>query len=78
MLKANGEDVGQILIREGLARPFVCGNYQCPKRQPWCAPPSAYRLFKDGREIGAYREMADCWRARATLPEPVGATYVNR
>jgi micrococcal nuclease len=36
VLKANGEDVGQILIREGLARPFLCGNFYCPKRQPWC------------------------------------------
>jgi endonuclease YncB( thermonuclease family) len=36
LLKANGEDVGQILIREGLARPYVCGSYGCPKRQPWC------------------------------------------
>jgi len=36
LLKASGEDVGQILIREGLARPYVCGRYGCPKRQPWC------------------------------------------
>jgi endonuclease YncB( thermonuclease family) len=35
-LKAKGEDVGRILIREGLARPYVCSSYQCPKRQPWC------------------------------------------
>jgi endonuclease YncB( thermonuclease family) len=35
-LKANGQDVGQMLIREGLARPFVCGRYSCPGRQPWC------------------------------------------
>jgi endonuclease YncB( thermonuclease family) len=79
VLKANREDVGQLLIRERLARPFVCGKYQCPTRQPWCAQPlGAWRLFKGGREIGAYREMADCWRARAALPDPVGATCVNR
>jgi endonuclease YncB( thermonuclease family) len=36
ILKANGEDVGQILIREGLARHYVCGSYSCPKRKPWC------------------------------------------
>jgi endonuclease YncB( thermonuclease family) len=36
LLKANGEDVAQILIREGLARPYVCGSYGCPKRKPWC------------------------------------------
>jgi len=35
-LKAKGEDVGAILIREGLARPFHCGKYRCPKRQGWC------------------------------------------
>jgi endonuclease YncB( thermonuclease family) len=36
VLKANGEDVGQILIREGLARPYACGSYGCPQQQPWC------------------------------------------
>ena len=36
ILKANGEDVGQILIREGLARHYVCGSHSCPKRKPWC------------------------------------------
>jgi endonuclease YncB( thermonuclease family) len=40
LLRANGEDVGQILMREGLARPYVCGSYSCPKRKPWCQ--SAY------------------------------------
>jgi endonuclease YncB( thermonuclease family) len=29
-LKANGEDVGVILIRENLAVPFVCGQTRCP------------------------------------------------
>jgi len=24
------------LIREGLARPYACGSYSCPKRKPWC------------------------------------------
>jgi endonuclease YncB( thermonuclease family) len=36
LLKANGEDVAQILIRERLARPYVCGGFWCPKRKPWC------------------------------------------
>jgi endonuclease YncB( thermonuclease family) len=36
MLKANGEDVGEILIREGLARRYVCSTNGCPQRQPWC------------------------------------------
>jgi endonuclease YncB( thermonuclease family) len=35
-LKAQGVDVGQTLIAEGLAKPFVCGRYSCPRRQGWC------------------------------------------
>ncbi|PPQ42237.1 nuclease [Rhodopseudomonas palustris] len=29
-LRAAGEDVGEILIREGLAVPFICGRTGCP------------------------------------------------
>src|ERR1700756_5614100 len=29
LLKANGEDVARILIREGLAHPYVCGSLGC-------------------------------------------------
>ncbi len=36
-LKADGRDVGQILIAEGLAVPFQCGTTRCPKTpRPWC------------------------------------------
>ena len=36
-LKANGQDVGQILIRENLAVSFVCGQTSCPPTpKPWC------------------------------------------
>jgi len=36
-LKANGQDVGLILIRENLAVPFVCGQTRCPPTpKPWC------------------------------------------
>jgi endonuclease YncB( thermonuclease family) len=35
-LTVSGEDVGKTLIREGLARPFHCGEYRCPKRKTWC------------------------------------------
>jgi endonuclease YncB( thermonuclease family) len=36
-LKANGRDVGEILISEGLAVPFVCGATRCPPTpKPWC------------------------------------------
>lgn len=37
ILKANGTDVGEILIAEGLAVPFKCGASRCPKTpRPWC------------------------------------------
>jgi endonuclease YncB( thermonuclease family) len=36
-LKANGRDVGLILISENLAVPFVCGQTRCPPTpKPWC------------------------------------------
>jgi endonuclease YncB( thermonuclease family) len=36
-LKANGEDVGDILIAEGLAVPFRCRGTGCPPTpRPWC------------------------------------------
>ena len=37
ILRADGRDVGQILISEGLAVPFVCGASRCPRTpRPWC------------------------------------------
>ena len=36
-LRANGRDVGDILVSEGLARPYVCGRSGCPRRQSWCS-----------------------------------------
>jgi endonuclease YncB( thermonuclease family) len=35
-LKIDGRDVGTILITEGLARPFLCGPFSCPRRRSWC------------------------------------------
>jgi endonuclease YncB( thermonuclease family) len=35
-LRISGEDVGRILISEGLARSYVCNATSCPKRHPWC------------------------------------------
>ena len=36
-LKANGRDVGAILINEGLAVPFACEAARCPPTpKPWC------------------------------------------
>jgi endonuclease YncB( thermonuclease family) len=36
VLTAVGEDVGALLISEGLARSYVCGRTSCPPRRPWC------------------------------------------
>ena len=37
ILKANGRGVGEILIAENLAVPFVCGRTKCPRTpKPWC------------------------------------------
>lgn len=36
-LLVDGEDVGNILIREGLAVPFLCSGTRCPPTpRPWC------------------------------------------
>lgn len=36
-LRANGKDVGAVLISEGLAVPFRCGATSCPELpRPWC------------------------------------------
>jgi micrococcal nuclease len=36
-LRADGRDVGDILIAEGLAVPFQCGATSCPRTpRPWC------------------------------------------
>jgi endonuclease YncB( thermonuclease family) len=32
----DGRDVGEILISEGLAHPYVCAATSCPPRRPWC------------------------------------------
>jgi endonuclease YncB( thermonuclease family) len=37
VLRARGQDVGALLIAEGLARAYVCGRTSCPSREPWCA-----------------------------------------
>jgi hypothetical protein len=36
-LIAGGRDVARILINEGLAHPYPCGNWSCPPRRNWCA-----------------------------------------
>jgi endonuclease YncB( thermonuclease family) len=36
ILRVHDEDVGVTLIREGLARPYLCGPVSCPRRTSWC------------------------------------------
>jgi hypothetical protein len=36
VLTVNGRDVGQTLVLEGLARPYLCGQFSCPPRGSWC------------------------------------------
>jgi endonuclease YncB( thermonuclease family) len=36
ILQRDRENVGDILIRERLARPFHCGEFRCPRRPGWC------------------------------------------
>lgn len=37
-LFADGRDVGEVLVSEGLAVPFLCGSTSCPPTpRPWCA-----------------------------------------
>ena len=36
-LKVRGQDVGAILIAEGLAEPYACGTASCPSRGTWCS-----------------------------------------
>lgn len=36
ILRARGQDVGSILIAEGLAEKYVCGTTSCPRRRNWC------------------------------------------
>jgi endonuclease YncB( thermonuclease family) len=36
VLTIDGRDAGQILIGEGLARPYQCGQFSCPPRGAWC------------------------------------------
>ncbi len=35
-LTVDGEDVGDTLIAENLAHPYVCDRYSCPTPEPWC------------------------------------------
>ncbi|TAT96143.1 thermonuclease family protein (plasmid) [Rhizobium ruizarguesonis] len=41
VLRVDGRDVGQILIGEGLAVPFICEGNRCPRTpRPWCGQQS--------------------------------------
>jgi endonuclease YncB( thermonuclease family) len=34
VLTADGRDVGELLISEGLAHEYICSENRCPRRQP--------------------------------------------
>ena len=36
ILKVTGKDVAELLIAEGLAKPFHCRRDRCPRGEPWC------------------------------------------
>ncbi len=36
VMAVNGRNVGDVLISEGLARPYVCDGPRCPRRGSWC------------------------------------------
>jgi endonuclease YncB( thermonuclease family) len=36
-LTVHGKNVCDVLIAEGLARPYHCGPTRCPRTRPWCA-----------------------------------------
>lgn len=38
-LSVDGKDVGEILIAEGHAVPFICSATSCPQQQSWCQFP---------------------------------------
>jgi endonuclease YncB( thermonuclease family) len=59
-LKANGRDVGHILIKEGLAVPFKCGATSCPKKSHpsvWCDGSSQLIATFKTQEFGVVHSM---------------------
>ncbi len=36
VLSISGRDISDILISEGVARPYVCSRTKCPPKQSWC------------------------------------------
>jgi hypothetical protein len=50
-LKADGRDVGAILIGEAFAVPFICGATQCPATpKPWCGEQPISKIKMCGNE----------------------------
>lgn len=41
VLFANGKDVAETMIVEGLARSYICAKGHCPQRSDWCATTDA-------------------------------------
>jgi micrococcal nuclease len=55
VLKAHGRDIGEILIAEGLAAPFVCEDQECSKApRPWCDAPAGASRSLDPTAPGCF------------------------
>lgn len=60
-LKANGEDVGTILVRERLAVAFVCRARGCPPTpRPWCFTSAGQRFAPLGHLCSAGASAVCC------------------
>ena len=59
-LTAHGEDVGAILIREKLARPFICGKTTCPHSESWCTTSSAAAPSPNCNIKGNVNRQGEC------------------
>jgi endonuclease YncB( thermonuclease family) len=40
ILRAHGKNVAELMIGQGVARPFACSTASCPPHKGWCAAPS--------------------------------------
>ena len=46
VLRAAGRDIADIMIKEALARPFICGPTRCPPREGWCDPNRSNQIYR--------------------------------
>jgi hypothetical protein len=72
-MQVDGQDVGDVLISENLAHPYVCGRYSCPRRKPWCPfEAQAGSLRSPGMPAipGSATRSARFLRSRFPHPQP--------